>query len=195
MTTTPQMAAPEAVDPYDIFVRAYFDPTSETYSNAKRSYALAYPTAAESTCQVNGSKLLRKPEVEAKRDAFLEAMRQRAALTGDEFLVRTWSVFNDLAERAKTDPRYASALPKLAEVVGKAGAFLITKTEDMTPPERKFPGGPDAILANAAAIMERMKRLNVPNPLPTAVLPSQEAIAEHVEVISDGATEKDPSHD
>src|SRR5215510_3967761 len=54
--------------------------------NAKRAYMETHPRAQERTAEVEGSKLLRKPEVAAFIDKEREARKKRLRMDGDEAL-------------------------------------------------------------------------------------------------------------
>lgn len=66
--------------------------------NAKRAYLKAHPKAKDRTAEVEGSKLLRKPELKAFIDQEMKARRQRLRMDGDEAL-------EAITRIARVDPR------------------------------------------------------------------------------------------
>ena len=69
-------------DPDEIFILEYL----VNGQNAKRAYLKAHPRVTERTAEVEGSKLLSRPEIKAAVDTELAERRKRLRMDGDEAL-------------------------------------------------------------------------------------------------------------
>lgn len=171
------------IDKYEAFAKAYADPTSPGYNNAKKTYKYLHPEVTDDSAKKLGSKFLKDPRVQAHVVEYRQRMRIVAGKTHEEYLAFGWKLMERMADAVIDDPKLASGLAKVFETVGKAGGFLITKVEDMTPLERKIPLSPDEAITRLEERLLRAKRMNEPNPLPqiTAAPAPVPAEAEEVE--------------
>lgn len=172
------------IDKYEAFAKAYADPTSPGYNNAKATYKYLHPDVTDDSAKKLGSRMLKDERVQAHIVEYRQRMRIVAGKTHEEYLAFGWKLMESMAAKVIDQPKLASGLAKVFETVGKAGGFLIMKSEDMTPIERKVALSPDEALTRLEERVMRAKKMNEPNPVPqiaastTATVP---AAAEEVE--------------
>lgn len=153
------------VNIFEQFAKAYADRTSPTYNNAKRTYLLLHPDVSEKNAGQMGSRMLNDERTVAFVEQFRKTSLLASSLTHEDFLVFGWETLKEAATLLKGDPKALGGFAKLYGEVGKAGGFMTTKTEDMTPIERKIPSATEAHTLLEERL-ERYKRIDKANPLP-----------------------------
>lgn len=157
------------VDQFEQFAKAYGDPTSPTYNNAKATYKYLNPDVTDDSAKKAGSRMLKDTRVQQHLVEYRRRSRTLGAKTHEDYLIFGWELMEKMAEKVIEEPKLAAGLAKIFETVGKAGGFLILKHEDMTPLERKAPISSAEAQTLLEARLERFKKLNEPNPLPQAI--------------------------
>ena len=175
------------VNIYERFAKAYADRTSPTYNNAKRTYLACYPDASEANAGRMGSRMLKDERTISAVESFRKTSLLAASLTHDDFLAFGWRVLKRSAKLLAADPKALGGFAKLYDAVGKAGGFMVTKTEDLTPLERKAPISAVEAKTLLEARLERLHRIDRPNPLPRV-------LATVVDVEMDNPFDDDDTH-
>jgi hypothetical protein len=174
-----------SVDQYEQFAKAYGDPTLPTYNNATETYHFLNPHVTRDSAKKAGSRMLKDERVRAHLVAYRRRSQTLAAKSPEDYLIFGWEAMQKLEALMMTDAKYATGLAKMYETVGKAGGYIINRTEDMTPLERKAPISPAEARTLLEARMEastsRFDRINQPLPLPgatTTLIPAVPAVAD-----------------
>lgn len=166
----------ESVDQFEQFAKAYGDPTSPTYNNAKATYKFLHPEVTDDSAKKAGSRMLKDGRVRQHLVDYRRKMGVLAAKSHEDYLVWGWGTLDEMKSLMVTDAKYAGALAKLFETMGKAHGYLVTKTEDLTPLERKAPISPAEAQTLLEQRLERFKKINEPNPLPRAITAVTEGV-------------------
>jgi hypothetical protein len=173
------------VDQFEQFAKAYGDPTSPTYNNAKATYKYLNPDVTDDSAKKAGSRMLKDERVRKHLVDFRRKAGALAAKTHEDYLLYGWQMMEEMRSLMVADAKYAGALAKLFETVGKGHGYLVTKSEDLTPLERKAPISPAEAQTLLETRLARFKKLNQPNPLPAvaavavATVPADDVEPEH----------------
>lgn len=143
------------------------DPTSGTFRDAAASLRAVFAEEGRMLKPASARRMairyLAKDEVIAEIDKIQTTARVVTGMAGPEFVERCLEREAALVSRGGRGDSAAAA--KYMELAGKALGVLITKVEDVTPPERRLAATPEGFqkLIDAG---ERLRRLQSPNPLP-----------------------------
>lgn len=148
------------------FALAFADPTSPTFGQRIESYLAGYPHVTDRDyARRRTYKLLATRSVRREVERIQFGVRSGAGMTKEDYIELLLEREEAFAARGeKGDAQACAAILKL---IGDATGYRITRTEDLTPPERRLQTvGQMATEVIAAA--ERWKRLREPPPLPRA---------------------------
>ena len=153
-----------AKDEWKAFAIAFADPTSPTFGQRIESYLAAYPRVTDRDyARRRTYKLLAIPSVRREVNQIRLGVRSGAGMTKEDYIALLLEREQAFAERGeKGDAQACAAILKL---IGDATGYRITRTEDMTPPERPRLTG-EELAAKLIQAGERWRRLCTPNPSP-----------------------------
>lgn len=148
------------------FARAYADPMSPTFNKVAESYQAAKPGTELENARKAGGRLLDDPVV---REEMARVQALNRVVTGgeggaEEYARRAMEITEFLLKRGERGD--STAASKFFELAGKAQGFLIMRTEDMTPFERKAGVTREELKELLRERLNRMDELDQPNPLP-----------------------------
>lgn len=95
---------------------AFIDAYMANGRNATQAYASVYPKAVKRTCEVQGSDLLRKPEVKAELEKREAELREKNKVTVEMLTEKLLAIANSASEFAPSAS--VSALKLLAQIHG-----------------------------------------------------------------------------